>query len=717
MEAKRFETQLGDEKLIIETGKLAQQASGAVTVRYGDTIVLATAVYSDEAREGIDYFPLMVEYEERLYAAGKISGSRFLKREGRPSEQAILTARLIDRPLRPLFPKYVRNELQVIVTVLSYDPEREPDTIAIIAASCAVMLTAAPFKGPVSAARVGLLPLDQVPGGKDVHNGHAFVLNPTASQMEASLLDLVVAGTEKKVNMIEAGAQEVPEAVIIEAIKFAHAGFQPAAQIQRDLIAGADKTPTEEVALPQIYTDIKDLVGDKIAEALKTAEDRGARKAILKEYEEQVLGHFEGTYKQVELKSVFQTIMEKQVRKNILEGHRPDGRAMTEIRPITGEVSLIPRAHGSGLFTRGQTQALTVATLGSPGMEQLIDTMELESTKRYMHHYNFPPFSTGEAKPLRGTSRREVGHGALAERALLPVLPSKEEFPYTIRLVSEILSSNGSSSMAATCGSTIALMDAGVPIKSPVSGIAMGLVTDETEGESGNYKVLTDLQGLEDFAGDMDFKITGTDKGITAIQLDVKVTGLTEDIIRDTVMQAREDRLAVMAKMLEIIPSVRTEMSILAPRILATKIDPKRIGELIGPGGKMINSIIDANGGKPTTMIDIEEDGTVLISSTNAEFGQNALKAVEDMMRQIEPGEVFEGKVVQILRDRNTNKEIGAIVQLTSQTDGLVHISQIANERVENIEDYIKVGDEVKVKVTEVDRERGRISLTMKNVE
>lgn len=717
MEVTHYSTQLGGETLTIETGKLAQLASGSVTVRYGDTVVLATAVYTSEPREGIDYFPLMVDYEERLYASGKISGSRFIKREGRPSEQAVLTARLIDRPIRPLFPKGLRNDLQVIVTVLSFDPERDPDIISIMGASAAIAISGAPFKGPVGASRVGLVPLEYAPGGEDVYNGHAFVINPTATQLEHSLLDLVVAGTEKKVNMIEAGAQEIPEEVVLKAIQFGHEGYKAGIELQKQLAAHVEIPTPEDLPLSPILEDVKNYVGDKLIDALKAA-DKQQRETQLAAYEKQVLENFEGVYKQVDLKSTFGQLVEKQVRAAILEHEmRPDGRKATEIRPISCEVGLIPRGHGSGLFTRGQTQVLTVATLGSPGMEQVIETMEEDTTKRYMHHYNFPPFSTGEAKPVRGASRREIGHGALAERALVPVIPPKEQFPYTIRLVSEVLASNGSSSMASTCGSTLALMDAGVPITAPVSGIAMGLMTDENEGETGNYKVLSDLQGLEDFAGDMDFKIAGTEKGITAIQLDVKITGLTDQIIRDTVMQAKEGRLYILEKMLATLPESRPNLSPLAPRILTTQVEPKRIGELIGPGGKTINGIIEECGGKSVTTIDIEEDGTVLVSSIDAALGEKAIRVIEEMMREIEVGEVLTGTVAQILKDRNTGKEIGAIVQLTPKHDGMVHISQIAKERVERIEDYVKVGDTVRVRVQEIDRERGRISLSMKAAE
>lgn len=714
MQPLHYETKIGDESLIIETGKLALLANGSVTVRYGDTVVLATAVYAESPREGIDFFPLMVEYEERLYASGKISGSRFIKREGRPSETAVLTARLIDRPLRPLFPKSLRNDLQVIITVLSYDPERDPDVISIIAASCAIMLTGVPFKGPAGAARVGLIPISEVPNGEDVYNGHAFVINPTASQLQHSLLDLVVAGTAKKINMIEAGANEIPEEIMLQAIAFGHQGMQAGIEIQHQLVEKADVPTPEEALVNPILEDVRGFVGERIKEALQQM-DKKQREALLLEFEKQVLENFEGTYKQLDLKSTFGQLVEKEVRQAILTQEiRPDGRKITEIRPLSSEVGLIPRAHGSGLFSRGQTQVLTVATLGSPGMEQVIETMEEDTTKRYMHHYNFPPFSTGEAKPIRGASRREIGHGALAERALVPVIPPKEEFPYTIRLVSEVLSSNGSSSMAATSGSTLALMDAGVPIKAPVAGIAMGLVTGADEGENGDYKVLTDLQGLEDFAGDMDFKIAGTEKGITAIQLDVKISGLTNEIIEKTFTQAKEGRTSVMQSLLQAIPEPRKELSTLAPRILSTSIDPKKIGELIGPGGKTINGIIEEAGGKSITNIDIEDDGTVLISSTDSELGQKALAMVESLMKEVEVGEILEGKVNQIVKDRMSGKEIGAIVQITPKIDGMVHISQIANERVEKIEDHLKIGQTVTVKVMEIDKEKGRISLSIK---
>lgn len=717
MDATTWRTKIGGKELIVESGKLATLASGSATVRYGETVLLATAVYTNEAREGIDFFPLMVEYEERLYAAGKISGSRFMKREGRPSEEAILTARLIDRPIRPLFPKYLRNDLQVIITVLSYDPDHDPDTTAIIAASTAVTMTSAPFAGPVAAVRVGLVPT-ALAGSEaiEVHDGRAFVANPTVAQRAESTLDLVVAGTSHKVNMLEAGAKEVPEEIILQAIEFGHGALQPAIKLQEEIRAHIGELPATETPTEEVIDKVRAHVGDKVATALEEM-DRERREAMLDEFEAAVLTEFEGDYKQVDIKSAFSKLVEKEVRRLILEkGIRPDGRQITEIRPLSSEVGLLPRVHGSGLFTRGSTQALTIATLGSPGEEQLIDTMEVEGAKRYMHHYNFPPFSTGEAKPLRGASRREIGHGALAERALEPVIPSKDEFPYTIRLVSEILSSNGSSSMAATCGSTLALMDAGVPIKRPVTGIAMGLVTDGQEGETGGFKVLTDLQGLEDFAGDMDFKITGTTEGVTAIQLDIKIKGLTKEIIRTAVMQARDARLEVLDHILKTIAKPRADLSPLAPRIVTLKIDPKRIGELIGPGGKTINGIIETagEGDKTLVSIDIEQDGSINISSSNAAALERATKIIEGLTREVAVGEIITGTIAQIVRDRNTGKEIGAIVQITPSLDGMIHISQIAPERVEHIEDYLHVGDEITAKVLEIDRERGRISLSRK---
>ena len=702
MALTRHTAQLGNTELIIEYGRYAEQADAAVTVQAGETIVMATVVVAKSERDGIDYFPLMVEYQERLYAAGKISGSRFIKREGRPSEEAILTGRLIDRPLRPLFDKTFRKDVQVIVTTLSIDKENDADILAIIASSCALMKAGtAPFKAPVGACRVGRI------DGK-------LVANPTRSQMLNSDLDLVVAGTKERVMMVEAGANEVPEAVMLEALRLAQDSMQAVIAVQHEFatpyvapIAAVKEGPTVDEA-------VADFAKADVTKALKN-KDREARKGLVDEVLAATCAKLEGDFKQIDIKASFNKLFEKAVRVAILEhDDRPDGRAITEIRPISIEFGLLPRTHGSALFTRGQTQALTIATLGSAGDEQTIETMDTEGTKRYMHHYNFPPYSTGETSPLRGVSRREVGHGALAERALIPVLPSKEEFPYTIRLVSEILSSNGSSSMAATCGSTLALMDAGVPIKKPVAGIAMGLVTSP---DASQFKVLTDLQGLEDFAGDMDFKIAGTKDGITAIQMDTKIEGLTWPIIEQTLTQAYQGRLFILDKMHSILPEPHKELSPYAPRIQAVKIDPDKIGELIGPGGKNINRIIDSCGGKEVLSIDIEEDGTVLVVSNDPEAARKAIMEVESIGRIVEVGEVFEGRVIQIIKDRmDPNKEIGAIVQFLPGKEGMVHISQVSRERIAKISDVLKIDDTVKVKVMAIDPEKGRISLSIKEL-
>lgn len=695
---KTFKTKIGGKELSLEIGKFAGQASGAVTAKYGDTVILATAVVSPEPRDGVDFFPLMVDYEERLYAAGKISGSRFIKREGRPSEAAILTCRLIDRPLRPLFPKNFRNDVQIIITVLSFDPESDPDVVSIVAASAALVRAGAPFNGPVGAVRIGL------------DDNNEFIINPSSTMLKNSKLDLVVAGTSEKVMMLEAGAKEVDEKTILKAIEFAQKNMQPLIKVQEEMAKGLKKIEVSKPA-DDIHEEIKKILGENLKEAVKEAE-KEKRNQALKVFENQVLEQLEGNFKQIDLKAAFNKLVEKEVRELILkENIRPDGRKIDEIRPINVEVGVLPRTHGSGLFTRGSTQALTIATLGGPGEEQVIETMEEEGEKRYMHHYNFPPFSTGEVRPIRSTGRREIGHGALAERALVPVIPSKEEFPYTIRLVSEILSSNGSSSMASVCGSTLALMDAGVPIKKPVSGIAMGLVTDK---ENKSYKVLTDLQGIEDFGGDMDFKVAGTKDGVTAIQLDIKIDGLSMEIIKDTLEKAKIGRMTIMEKMLKVIPSSRKELSPYAPRITVVKINPEKIGELIGPGGKTINKIITDCGGKEIISIDIDEDGTVSVSSIDAKMAEKAVATVKDLMKEIKTGDIINGEVKSIQKDRISGKEIGAIVQLTPKLDGMVHISQLADYRVPKVSDILKVGDQISVMVLDIDKERGRISLSYK---
>jgi len=697
MSTQTYKTKLGGKDLIIQSGQLAGLASGAVTAQLGETVILATVVVSKEIREGIDFFPLLVDYEERLYAAGKISGSRFIKREGRPSEQAILTCRLIDRPIRPLFPKGFRNDVQVIITTLSYDGENDPDILGIIAASTALMLTNAPFEGPVAATRIGLV-------------DDKFIVNPTRSELKNSKLDLVVAGTSGKVMMLESGANEVSEKKMFEAIKLAHKEMQPAIKLQQEIAKKVERMSVES-AEEKIYEDIKKHLGKKVAEAVREI-DKETKNKLFAEFEENILKNFEGDYKQIELKSALNKLIEKEFRKAILEeDFRPDGRKLDEIRPIDIQVGLLPRTHGSAVFTRGQTQSLTIATLGGPGEEQTIETLEEEGTKRYMHHYNFPPFSTGEVKPIRSAGRREIGHGALAERALVPVIPSQEEFPYTIRLVSEILASNGSSSMAATCGSTLALMDAGVPIKKPVAGISVGLVTAE-DGKT--FKLLTDIQGLEDFCGDMDFKVTGTSDGITAIQLDTKLKGLSFEVIEQSLEKAKIARLTIIDKIKKVIPVPRKELSPHAPRIMVVKISPEKIGEIIGPGGKTIHKIIDDCGGKEVTSIDIDEDGTVSIGSTNPEMSDKAVQIVKSLTKEIKSGEIYTGEVKEIKRDRTTGKEIGAIVQLTPKVDGMVHISQIADHRIEKVSEILHVGDRIPVLVVEVDRERGRVSLSYK---
>lgn len=696
---RNYEIDFGGSKLTLETGKLAGQASGAITARYEDTIVLATVCLNPEPKEGTDFFPLMVEFEERFYAAGKISGSRFIKREGRPSDRAVLAGRKIDRPIRPLFPKSYRNDVQIMVTALSYDGSIDLATLGTVAASAALMQTNAPFKGPIAAINVGLI------------DGQ-FVLNMTEDEIEKTELNLSFAANAERIMMIETEANEVSEEKVFEAIEFGHKAMQAAIEVQHTIAADHQRevAATEE-KIVGVHAEVSNLVTDKIKDALAEM-DEAARKLKLKTYEEEALSSLEGNYKQIDIQSAFAKVVEKEIRSLILDkGIRPDNRAMEEIRPINIEVGVLPRPHGSALFTRGETQALTIATLASPGMEQFIDTMEGESTKRFMHHYNFPPYSTGEVKPIRSVGRREIGHGYLAEKALKPMIPDSETFPYTIRLVSEILSSNGSSSMAATCGSTLALMDAGIPIKKPVAGIAMGLVTND---DASVYRVLSDLQGLEDFAGDMDFKVTGTADGVTAIQMDTKITGLTYDIVRDTLAQAKKGRLEILGVMLEAIPAPRAEISKYAPKIESIKINPDKIGELIGPGGKNIKKIVEDCGGKEITSIDIEDDGTVMISSIDPEMGAKAIETVKLMTREIKVGEILTGDIIEIKKDRMTGKEIGAIMAISPKLDGMIHISQISNERVEKVSDKLKVGQTVTVKVVEVDPMKGRISLSIK---
>ncbi len=683
-----FEMELGGRTLTIETGKMAKQASGSVLARYGDTAVLVTATASAEPREGIDFFPLTVDYEEKLYSVGKIPGG-FIKREGRPSESAILFSRLLDRPIRPLFAEGFRNDVQIVATVLSVEQDNAPEITAMIGASAALSLSDIPFNGPIGGVRVG-----RVDG--------QFIINPTVEQMEQSDLNLAVAGTADAISMVEAGANELPEDVILEAILFGHEEIKRIVAFVNDMVAVAGK-PKRDITLFSVPEDmeqaVKEYISDKLNEAVRNA-DKHSRDAAVDAVKAEAMEHFAEIYPEEGKKLSY--IMHKTL-KNIVrhmitdEKIRPDGRGIEEVRPITCEVDLLARTHGSALFTRGQTQALTITTLGAIGDEQILDGLGTEESKRYMHHYNFPAFSVGETRPSRGPGRREIGHGALAERALVPMIPSEDVFPYTIRLVSEILESNGSSSMASVCGSTMSLMSAGVPIKRPVSGVAMGLVK-----EGDNYTILTDIQGMEDALGDMDFKVAGTTEGVTAIQMDIKIEGLTKEILTDALAQARRGRMHILGKMLEAIDQPREELSPYAPRIITLQIHPDKIRDVIGPGGKIIKKIIEETGVK----IDIEDDGKTFIAAVDMEAGKKAVKMIEDLVREVEVGETYEGKVTRIMN-------FGAFVEVLPGKEGLVHISQLAKERVEKVEDVVAIGDVVKVKVIEIDRQ-GRVNLSRK---
>lgn len=679
--------------LTLETGRLAEQADGAVTVRYGDTVLLATVVATKEPRPGVDFFPLTVDYEEKMYAAGKIPGS-FFKREGKPTENAILTARLTDRPLRPLFPEGYRNEVQVIVTTFSIDMVNDPGPLAIIGASAALAISDIPFLGPVGAVQVGYI------------DGQLQV-NPTMPDMVNSRLDLVVAGTRDAVLMVEAGAKELPEDVMLEAVIQGHAVCKQLCDLQNELVRLAGR-PKREFTPPPVDTSLEQAIaawmGNRLYEAI-TDSNKTIRDQQTQALKQEVIAHFTADEPEEELAArtaavseAFENLLYEQVRRMILDsGERVDGRGPKDIRPISVEVGLIPRVHGSGLFTRGQTQVLTIATLGSPGDEQRLDDLGIETTKRYIHHYNFPPFSTGEVKRLGSPRRRDIGHGALAERSLLAVLPPKDEFAYTMRLVSETLSSNGSSSMASVCGSTLALMDAGVPIKAPVAGVAMGLIT----ASDGRWRVLTDIQGIEDHLGDMDFKVAGTADGITGLQMDIKTTGITYDIMREAFAQAREGRLYILDKMNAVISAPRREMSPYAPRIITLQINPEKIGALIGPGGKTIRSITEATGAQ----IDVEDDGRVFVSTADGEAAQQAVAMIEALTREIKVGDIFLGKVVRIM-------PFGAFVNLVPGKDGMVHVSELDVSRVENVEDVIKMGDEINVMVIGIEPGTGKVSLS-----
>ncbi len=685
--------EIGGRILQLETGRLAKQASGAVLVRYGDTCVLATATSSAEPREGIDFFPLTVDYEERLYSVGKIPGG-FIKREGRPSEKAILSSRLIDRPIRPLFPKGYRNDVHIVATVMSVDQDNSPDVTAMVGASAALHISEIPFQGPIGAVAVGYV------------DGE-FIINPTIVQNEASSLHLVVAGTKDAVMMVEAGANEVPEEICLEAIMFGHEKIKEIVVFIEEFrqealalgIAKEKKEPNIYVIDAELEQAVREYATQPLQEAIIIKDKLEREEAIAKVKDEALTKFMEIYPEQIkDIKTVLDSIVKEYVRKLItVDKIRPDGRATDEIRPITCEVGVLPRTHGSGLFTRGQTQVLTITTLGAIGEEQILDGLGVEESKRYMHHYNFPPYSVGEARPMRGPGRREIGHGALAERALEPMIPSEEEFPYTIRLVSEVLESNGSTSMGSVCGSTLSLMDAGVPIKAPVSGVAMGLIK-----EGDHYTILTDIQGMEDALGDMDFKVAGTAKGVTAIQMDIKIPGIDRNILKDALEQARKGRLFILEKMLVTIKEPRPDLSPYAPRILTTVIDPDKIRDVIGPGGKTIKKIIEDTGVK----IDIEDDGRVFIAAVDVEAGKKALRIIEDLTRDVEVGKIYIGKVTRI-----TN--FGAFVEIMPGKEGLVHISHLAEERVGKVEDVVSIGDEILVRVTEIDRQ-GRINLSRK---
>jgi polyribonucleotide nucleotidyltransferase len=684
-----FERSVAGKILSIRIGKFAHQANGAVAVQYGNTVVLATACASSEPREGIDFAPLTVDYEERLYAAGKIPGS-FIRREGRPTEEAVITSRLIDRSLRPLLSKKFNYDVQVVATVLSVDQENDPDICALIGASAALTLSDIPFFGPISAVHVGYI-------------NNALVVNPPLAQIENSLLDVIVASTSNDIVMVEAGAKEISEEILLEAIKLGHEANQEVIKLQEELQRTYGKAKVEikskELA-PELSSQIASILGEKLGQVLEEP-GKLQRDKALTSLKEEIRGKLVDSFSEDEINVAFEAQLKAAVRGKILQTRRHlDGRQTKEIRPISCEVGILPRTHGSGLFARGETQVLTITTLGSTSREQLLDGLGLEETKRFMHHYNFPPFSTGEVKRIGTTGRREIGHGALVERAIAPILPSEDDFPYTLRLVSEVLSSYGSTSMASACASTLSLMDAGVPIKAPVAGIAMGLVTGKDEG----YVVLTDIVGMEDAYGDMDFKVAGTARGLTALQLDIKLQGIDYGILAEALSQAREARLEILGKMSLAISASRSELSPYAPRMYEMTIDSSKIGSVIGPGGRVIRSIID----ETKTTIEIKNDGTVIVGSPNEEAAQKAIKIIQDLTREVEQGEIYTGKVTRLFN-------FGAMVEILPGKEGLVHISELANYHVPQVEDVVKVGDEVMVKVIGIDNS-GRINLSRKAI-
>ncbi|MBU0477462.1 polyribonucleotide nucleotidyltransferase [bacterium] len=687
---EKVEIKVGERDLIIETGKLAKQADGAVTVRCGDTVILATVVCSKTTREGMDYFPLSVDYREKTYAAGKIPGG-FFKREGRPTEKEILTSRLIDRPIRPLFPDMFRNELQIMVAVLSADEFTDPDILAIVGASAALGISDIPFFKPVGAVRVSRI-------------NDEFIINPSYEQIEQSELSFVVAGTKDAITMVEGDGKGVSEEVSLDALKVAHTHIVKIAEVIEELIAkcGKTKRTIEIMNIPQeLENAIKELAVDKILQANKTT-DRSKRRDFLDNLLTEIKDELSEKYLEQEnaISYVFDKIEKEEVRRKILDdGKRVDGRSLEEIRPITCEIGVLPRTHGSAVFTRGETQSLSVTTLGTSEDGQIMDGLKEESEKTFMLHYNFPPFSVGEAKPNRGPGRREIGHGALAERAIKPIMPSSEKFPYTVRIVSDILESNGSSSMATVCGGVLSLMDAGVPIKESVAGVAMGLIKEEDR-----FVVLTDISGLEDHIGDMDFKVTGTRDGITAFQMDIKMEGITHEIMKKALSQAKEARLKILDKMESVIPEPRKEISLYAPRIFTMQVNTEKIGKVIGPGGKTIKKIVQDTGVK----IDIDDQGKVSIASTDKEQLDKAIDIVKKLVEDVEVGKTYDSVVKKV-----TN--FGAFAEVLPGQEGLIHVSQLSNAYIKNVDDVVKVGDKLTVKVMEIDSQ-GRINLSRKAV-
>ena len=689
-EHKIFKMDLAGRELSVEIGKIAELASGSAILRYGDTMVMVNVSKSAKPRDGIDFFPLSVDYEEKLYSVGKIPGG-FLKREGKPSEKAILTSRLIDRPIRPLFPKGFRNDVQVVATVLSVDQDCTPDIVAMIGSSVALSISEIPFNGPTGSVLIGLV-------------DGAFVVNPTAEEREKSSMHLVVSGTKDAIMMVEAGGDEIPDNLMLEAILFAHEEIKKVVAFIEEIAAAVGKEKME-VELHKINEEVekavREFATDKMKEAVKTIE-KLERMEKMDAVKEETFAHFEDILEEFgeDIDETLHLIIKEEVRKLIVhENIRPDNRRPDEIRPIWCDNGFIPRAHGSGLFTRGQTQVMTITTLGALGDVQILDGLDEEESKRYMHHYNFPAYSVGEARPSRGPGRREIGHGALAERALEPVIPSKEEFPYAIRLVSEVLSSNGSTSQGSVCGSTLSLLDAGVPIKDMVAGIAMGLIKHDDK-----VAILSDIQGMEDHLGDMDFKVAGTENGITAIQMDIKIAGIDEEVLRNALTQAKAGRIHILNEMRKTISAPKPELSKYAPKIVTMNINPDKIRDVIGPGGKVITKIIEETGVK----IDIEQTGEVFIAGVDSDMIKLAQKLINDIVAEAEVGQTYTGKVTRIMN-------FGAFVEILPGKEGLLHISHIAHERVAKVEDVLNIGDEVTVKVTEID-EKGRVNLSRKEL-